>query len=75
MNVCTLQYEEYDSVLGCYAIRTHLLQTWSPWTIPNFNSAEIAFARYIYSSAFRLHKIQWLDVHCIFADSGKTLDV
>ena len=73
-NVCSLQYEENDCVLGCYAIRAYHLLLWKPLSIMNYPSAEIAFARYVRASApFR--EITTLHVHCIFAEENRILDV
>ena len=74
-NVCTLEFKPNDCVLGCYAIRCMWLQLWVPHIIPTYPSAEIAFARYVRNSGARIKEMDHLDVHCIFADDHRTLDV
>jgi len=74
-NVCELQFQPNDCVLGCYAIRCMWLQLWSPQTIPSYPSAEIAFARYVRNSVVRIKEMDQLGVHCIFADDHRILDV
>jgi hypothetical protein len=72
---CSLQFETNDCILGCYAIRAMFLLLWNPHTISNYSSAEIAFARYVRASITKLKEIKWLDLHCIFAEDNRTLDV
>jgi hypothetical protein len=72
---CSLQFETNDCILGCYAIRAMFLLLWNPHTISNYSSAEVAFARYVRTSITRLYEMKWLDLHCIFAEDHRTLDV
>jgi hypothetical protein len=74
-NVCTLNFEPYDCVLGCYAIRALSLLLWNPGNILNYPSAEIAFARYVRSSVSRIKEMDHLSLRCIFADDLRILDV
>ena len=72
---CSLQFETNDCILGCYAIRTLFLLLWNPHSISNYSSAEVAFARYVRASITQLKEMKWLDLHCIFAEDNRTLDV
>jgi tRNA G37 N-methylase Trm5 len=72
---CSLKFERNDCILGCYAIRAMFLLLWNPHTISNYSSAEVAFARYVRTSITRLKEMNWLDLHCIFAEDNRTLDV
>jgi len=72
---CSLQYELYDCILGCYAIRVSFLSMFSPLTIENYDSAEIAFARYVRFSGARVKEINHLDVECLFAEDNRILKV
>jgi len=71
----SLKFESFDCILGMYAIRTKFLLWWNPFQIEHHLSAEVAFARYIRMSGARLKEIDRLDLHCIFAEDGRTLDV
>lgn len=72
---CSLQFETNDCILGCYAIRAMFLLLWNPLTISNYLSTEVAFARYVRASITQLKEMKWLDLHCIFAEDNRTLDV
>jgi hypothetical protein len=71
----SLKFEIFDCILGMYAIRTKFLLWWNPFQIEHHPSAEVAFARYVRMSGARLKEIDRLDLHCIFAEDGRTLDV
>lgn len=72
---CSLQWEQYDCILGCYAIRVRHLQLFQPMTIDNYASAEIAFARYVRFCGARLKEVTHLDVECQFAEDNRILVV
>jgi hypothetical protein len=72
---CSLQWEQYDCILGCYAIRTQYLQLFQPITIENSASAEIAFARYVRLCGARLKEVSQLDLECKFAEDNRILVV
>ncbi len=72
---CSLQWEQYDCILGCYAIRARYLQLFQPITIDNSASAEIAFARYVRFCGARLHEVSQLDLECQFAEDNRILVV
>ena len=72
---CSLQWEQYDCILGCYAIRVQFLQWFQPRTIENYASAEIAFARYVRFCGARLREVSQLDVECQFAEDNRILVV
>jgi len=73
--VCSLKYEKYDCVLGCYAMRAKYLKLFNYLSIENYQSAEIAFAKYVKLCGCRLKEIEKLDVECLFSDSLKKLIV
>ena len=72
---CSLQFERYDCILGCYAIRARYLQLFQPLSIENYASAEIAFARYARFCGGRLKEVSQLDMECQFADDNRILVV
>lgn len=72
---CSLKFEEYDCVLGCYAIRAGFLKLFNHLSIENYKSAEIAFARYVRFSGARLKEIEKLDIECCFGEDGRILNV
>ena len=45
------------------------------YSIDNYTSAEIAFARYVRLSGAKLKEIETLDVECCFADDNRILVV
>jgi hypothetical protein len=61
--------------LGCYAIRASFLSLFRPLTIENYDSAEIAFARYVRFSGARVKEMNQLDVECLFAEDNRILKV
>jgi hypothetical protein len=72
---CSLKFEDYDCILGLYAIRAKYLKLFNPLIIENYKSAEIAFARYVRFSGARLSEISNLDLECCFADDLRILNV
>jgi len=73
-NVCTQQYDPYDSVLGLYACKAHLLRYWSHLTM-NDASPEVAFARHIRRNTKLICEVDWLDVECNFAEENRRVIV
>ena len=73
--VRSLKYEKYDCVLGCYAMRAKYLKLFNYLSIENYQSAEIAFAKYVKLCGCRLKEIEKLDVECLFSDSLNKLIV
>lgn len=72
---CSLQFEPYECVLGCYAIRARYLM-WFPLSmIRLYSSAEVAFATYVRRSLPRIQEIQTLGVECCFGENGRILCV
>ena len=72
---CSLRFEPYDCVLGCYAIRA-LYLSWFPLPmIRLYPSAEVAFATYVRRSLPRIQEIQTLGVECCFGEDGRILHV
>lgn len=73
--VTSLCWETYDCVLGCFAARAFYLKSWNPYSIENYRSAEIAFAKYIRLSGARIKEVDTLYIRCHFAEDGRMLDV
>ena len=74
-NVDQLAWDPHHAVLGCYAVRALFLKGWNPYTIDNYPSAEVAFAKYIRISGARITEIETLGIRCHFAEDGRALDV
>ena len=72
---CSLKFEQYDCILGCYAMRAKYIKLFNHYSIDNYNSAEIAFARYVRFSGARLKEIETLNVECCFAEDNRILIV
>lgn len=72
---CSLQWERYDCILGCYAMRVRYLQLFQPMSMENCASAEIAFARYVRFCGARLKEVSQLDLECQFAEDNRILVV
>jgi hypothetical protein len=72
---CSLKFEPFDCILGMYAIRSKFLFWWTPYLIEQHPSAEVAFARYVRFGVDRLKEMDRLDLHCVFAEDGRKLDV
>jgi hypothetical protein len=73
--VCSLKFERYDCVLGCYAIRAKYIKLFNHLTINNYASAETAFAKYVRLSGVRLKEVQQLDIECSFGEELRVLNV
>jgi len=72
-NVCSLTFEDYECVLGCYAIKSKYIMLFNHLSI--HNSAEVTFARYVKFCGIRLKEIEHLDIECSFSDNFKILHV
>jgi hypothetical protein len=72
---CSLKYEQYDCILGMYAIRTMFLKLFNPVTIENYDSAEICFARYARFCGAKIKELEDMDLECCFAEDGRILVV
>lgn len=72
---CSLKFEQYDCILGCYAMRSKYIKLFSEYSIDNYKSAEIAFAKYARFSGSRLKEIDKLDIECSFSEDLRILDV
>jgi len=70
---CSLQFEQYDCILGCYAIRSKYIKLYNPLLIDK--SAEVAFARYLRFCGANVKEIQHLDVECSFAEDLRIMIV
>lgn len=70
---CSLQFEQYDCILGCYAIRAKYIKLYNPLLIDK--SAEVAFARYLRFCGAKVKEIQHLDVECSFAEDLRIMIV
>jgi hypothetical protein len=72
---CSLKFEEYDCILGCYAMRAKYIKLYNHYSIDNYKSAEIALARYVRLSGIRLQEVKTLDIECCFAEDLRILNV
>jgi hypothetical protein len=72
---CSLKFEDYDCILGCYALRAKYIKLFNEFSINNYKSAEISFARYIRFCGARLKEIKNLDMECLFSDTLHILHV
>ena len=72
---CSLKFEQYDCILGCYAMRAKYIKLFSEHSIDNYKSAEIAFARYARFCGARLKEIEQLDIECSFSEDLRKLVV
>lgn len=70
-----VKFEQYDCILGCYAMRSNFIKLFNHLSIDNYKSAEIAFARYVRFCGSRLKEIDNLNVECSFSDDLKILYV
>lgn len=74
-NVCTMQFEENDCVLGCFAIRAYHIALYPHWLADNHSSAEVAFATYVRRLLGTIREIKNIGMDCVFADNGYILHV
>jgi hypothetical protein len=72
---CSLKFEQYDCILGCYAMRAKYIKLFNEYSIDNYKSAEIAFARYVRFCGARLKEIEQLDIECSFSEDLRILNV
>ena len=72
---CSLKFEQYDCILGYYAMRTKYIKLFNHYSIDNYQSAEIAFARYVRLSISCLKEMELLDIECCFAEDNRILIV
>jgi len=72
---CSLKFEQYDCILGCYALRAKYIKLFNHFSIDNYKSAEIAFARYVRFCGANIKEIENLDIECIFAEDLRRLVV
>jgi len=72
---CSLKFEIYDCILGYYAMRAKYIKLFNHYSIDNYQSAEIAFARYVRLSGAHLKEVETLDVECCFAEDNRILVV
>jgi hypothetical protein len=56
-------------------MRAKYIKLWNHYSIDNYKSAEIAFAKYTRFSGARLKEIETLDVECCFAEDNRILNV
>jgi hypothetical protein len=72
---CSLKFEQYDCILGCYAMRANFIKLFNHLSIDNYKSAEIAFARYSKFCGARLKEMEHLDIECSFSEDLRKLIV
>ena len=63
-NISTLEFEKYDCILGCYAIKAEFILSFNH-LLYNCKSAEVAFAKYVRFCGARLKEMNHLDVEYI----------
>ena len=74
-NVCTLQFMNYDCVLGMFAIKCKYLKKFS---YNDFNkSPEVEFSTFIRNNidSTKIFHVRKLNLRCCFADNLRILDV
>ena len=71
----SLKFGVYDCILGCYAMRAKYIKLFNHYSLDNYISAEVGFARYTRFSGARLKEIDTLDIECCFAKDLRILDV
>jgi hypothetical protein len=72
---CSLKFEQYDCILGFYAMRAKYFKLFNAITLDNYKSAEIAYARYFRFTIPRLKEIEDLKLECCFGEDLRTLVV
>jgi hypothetical protein len=72
---CSLQFEKYDCILGCYAIQSKYIKLYNHTFMDNYKSAEIAFARYVRFCGANVKEIIKMDLECCFAEDKRILIV
>jgi hypothetical protein len=72
---CSLQFERFDCILGCYAIRAKFMKLYQPLSIDNYPSAEIAIARYVRYCGAKLKEMKEIGLECVFAEDNRILRV
>jgi hypothetical protein len=72
---CSLKFEKYDCILGCYALRSKYIKLFNHLSIDNYASAEIAFAKYVRFCGAKVNEIEQLDVECCFGEDQRILCV
>lgn len=71
--VCSMKNDINDCVMGCFALRAKYINMFNHLSIQNYNSAEIALARYVRFSIVRIKEIDNLNMECQFADDNRIL--
>ena len=72
---CSLQFDPYECILGCYAMRAMYLSLFPLSMIRLYPSAEVAFATYVRRNLPRIQEIQTLHVECCFGEDSRILCV
>jgi hypothetical protein len=72
---CSLKFEQYDCILGCYAMRVKYVKLFNEYSIDNYKSGEVAFARYVRFCGARLKEMEQLDIECLFSEDLRILNV
>lgn len=74
-DVTQLKEEKYNCVLGFYAIRCLYFKLWNCLSIQRYDSAEVAFAKYVKTSGLTYKSMDALHIECCFADDNRKLVV
>jgi len=72
---CSLQYEMYDCILGCYAMRSMYVSMFHYYQMNQYDSPEVAFATYVRRMLPRINEIENLCLECKFSEDGRVLCV
>lgn len=72
---CSLEYEKYDCILGCYAIRSMYISMYHYTKMDYYDSPEIAFATYVRRNIPKIMEIENLCLECKFSEDGRILCV
>jgi hypothetical protein len=74
-NICTMQYDEYDCTLGCFAMRSDYLLLYQPRRISKDYSVEMAFAHYSKICGGNVFSIDNIGVSCITAENNTCIHI
>lgn len=73
-NVCTLEFMDYDCVLGMFAIKCKYLKLFK-YNVHFNESAEVQFAKFVKQNVKKLYCVKELNLSCVFADNNRILHV
>jgi hypothetical protein len=74
-NVCSMEFDDNDCILGLYAVRAQYIEWMSYLWLNLFDSAEKGVARYMNRSVPRICHLNHLDLECLFSENGRVVEV